>query len=409
MEHNNGTLNGTMLRTAMFPGEPVSAVNSTSWRNQSGLDQLSSLKALTLRVSLYLLPVIIVSGVIGNCISLVVLLKTYLRRLSVSVYLAALSTADTVFLLTLLVIWLEFIPVRALHRNGLCQITIYLSYCSSFMSVWCVVGFSVERCIAICYPLQRPIMCTPGRAKLVAMALGGISLTLYLPVFWSAGIQVVQGRYHLCTPMRRYESVVEVLMYVDTILTFIVPIIAIVTMNIIIMHQITQFSRRRQKAINVRSHGGSIPHSPHGMSSQIRITKSILLISSVYLLINLPSYVVRIRVLIRDFFKSDYDGDVNDYVSQQLSQFLYYLSYAINFFLYSVSSTKFREAFQRLWRKVIRNLRTWAVVNYDIIHWQRSNETAASAAVPMNDIPNMTNHWCPLISMFMVQCDLKIH
>ena len=46
----------------------------------------------------YLLPLISVVGCIGNVLSFVVFTTTYLRRLSSSVYLAALAVADTIFL-----------------------------------------------------------------------------------------------------------------------------------------------------------------------------------------------------------------------------------------------------------------------------------------------------------------------
>ena len=52
-------------------------------------------------LDLYLLPLISVIGCIGNVLSFVVFTTTYLRRLSSSVYLAALAVADTIFLLVL--------------------------------------------------------------------------------------------------------------------------------------------------------------------------------------------------------------------------------------------------------------------------------------------------------------------
>ena len=52
-------------------------------------------------LDLYLLPLISIIGFIGNVLSFVVFTTTYLRRLSSSVYLAALAVADTIFLLVL--------------------------------------------------------------------------------------------------------------------------------------------------------------------------------------------------------------------------------------------------------------------------------------------------------------------
>ena len=125
--------------------------NVTSGRSHDA--DLQRLKDFSNACQLYLLPVIISVGFLGNSVSLLVLLRTYMRRLSVSVYLASLSVADTVFLATLLIIWLEHLDLRVFNRQGICQATLYLSYSSSFLSVWSVVGFSTERLIAICFPL----------------------------------------------------------------------------------------------------------------------------------------------------------------------------------------------------------------------------------------------------------------
>jgi len=58
-------------------------------------------------MTLYVTPLIIVIGVVGNALSLAVFSLTYLQRLSSSLYLSMLSVADIVFLLALLVVWLE--------------------------------------------------------------------------------------------------------------------------------------------------------------------------------------------------------------------------------------------------------------------------------------------------------------
>ena len=65
----------------------------------------------------YLLPLISVVGCIGNVLSFVVFTTTYLRRLSSSVYLAALAVADTIFLLVLLFNWLTVFGIRVSRDN----------------------------------------------------------------------------------------------------------------------------------------------------------------------------------------------------------------------------------------------------------------------------------------------------
>jgi len=68
-------------------------------------------------LDLYLLPLISVVGCVGNVLSFLVFTTTYLRRLSSSVYLAALAVADTIFLLVLLFNWLTALGVEVSENS----------------------------------------------------------------------------------------------------------------------------------------------------------------------------------------------------------------------------------------------------------------------------------------------------
>ncbi len=351
----------------------------------SNMDPFVELKVLTETISVFLLPVIILVGLIGNVFSLLVFMKTYLSRLSLSIYMVTLSVSDSMFLITLFVMWLEYLDIRAFHQHGMCQLVIYVSYCSAFLSAWCVVSFSVERFIAICLPLRRPEMCTSSRATKVVTVLGMLSLVIYSPSLWASGITLVRGQYQMCTPyMDGYAGTVTVLLYMDTLLTFILPFISIVVLNSIIIHRIAYFYRNRQKCQsgnslvmlepNSNSSGTLLntniicdsyhPQTNLGLRAQIKLTKSIIVISTVYLVINLPSYIIRLKVFIVNVFNKQYEGSAHDFVIQQLSQFLYYMNFAINFFLYSVCSGKFRDAFRRFWWQFKYNMSRYVERSY---------------------------------------------
>lgn len=122
-------------------------------------------------LSFYYIPTLVLTGTIGNILSVLVFFKTKLRKLSSSHYLAALGFSDTCFLLIVLMNWLNVAGVTLSNQHFFCQTFIYMSGVCSFLSVWFVVAFTVERFIAVLYPLKRQTMCTVRRAKIVLCGL----------------------------------------------------------------------------------------------------------------------------------------------------------------------------------------------------------------------------------------------
>ena len=75
-----------------------------------------------------------------------------------------------------------------------------------------------------------------------------------------------------------------------------------------------------------------------------QITRMMFTISIVFLILNLPSYAMRLRMFVMAFSHSDYEGRPLEFLLQQLFQIFYYINFSINFILYSGCSLKFREA-----------------------------------------------------------------
>lgn len=67
--------------------------------------------------------------------------------------------------------WLSFFQIHIYKWNGFCQIFTWLSNVCSVLSVWLVVAFTVERFVAVHYPLRRKSLCTVQRARCVIFYL----------------------------------------------------------------------------------------------------------------------------------------------------------------------------------------------------------------------------------------------
>ncbi|CAG9819627.1 unnamed protein product [Phaedon cochleariae] len=196
-------------------------------------------------LNLYYVPVIVVVGVVGNFLSFLVLLTTHLKVRSSSYYLAALAVTDSGYLACILLVYCSSNGVVDwFHQDGFCQLWVYLTYVCSFLSVWFIVAFTVERFIAVRYPLRKPYVCTVSRAKMIVLSLTCVAFLLHSYVFWIAS--VVDQRCHLNPD---YVDLAEYVNYVDTIVTFLVPVVLIVGMNALIARSLLRFRKNTQRGV----------------------------------------------------------------------------------------------------------------------------------------------------------------
>lgn len=341
-------------------------------------------------IAIYVVPLIIFVGLIGNGISIVVFFSNTLRKSSSSIYLAALAICDNGFLFTLVFQWLVWFDIQIYHKNGACQIFTYVSNVCAFLSVWYVVSFTVERYIAVFYPLKRQTLCTPTRSKIVVCSLAVASCLYYSYHVWTSTITVMYDN-GVCSPKQEYFSFIIKMNHIDTFITFIVPFLSISYMNVRIMYKITRLYRRQRPRSDYHGSfqnmasmedsesnlqksrksgemiGESSPISHNGVqtapgrsspprnslrftgpdrrhSHQLKITRLLLVVSTTFLVLNLPSHAIRLLA---------YGVVSNKLVLwQEFCQLLYYINFSINIFLYSVCGKSFRQAFWKSFSKL---------------------------------------------------------
>ena len=276
---------------------PVS-LNRTPHSTAGDLDpnstDLQTLDQVLNVLQLYYTPLIVVLGVCGNIASMLVLFLTKLRGQSSSFYLSALAASDTGFLLTQLVGWLEEVKLPLFSQPVVCQLTQYVANCCSLTSAWFVVAFTVERFVAVCYPLHRPSFCTVHRAKMVIAALTIISalVNVYALVIIRP-IPLEDGQVVCDIDFGTYPSVGFWLTAVDMVVSLVLPFLLIVLLNVQIARAICRLELvRRMMYVSSAEHG-----TPRANSQQ-KITKMLLIVSSVFLLLNLPAYAIRVWAFI---------------------------------------------------------------------------------------------------------------
>ena len=94
-------------------------------------------------------------------------------------------------------------------------------------------------------------------------------------------------------------------------------------------------------------------------SYQIRTTRVLVMVSTFFLVLNMPSHVFRMYGLIKFFKGGKNITSVLSLYVQQLLMILYYSNFAVNMFLYCACSRSFRSSFKRLfnhWKILLQKI-----------------------------------------------------
>ena len=80
------------------------------------------------------------------------------------------------------------------NHRGWCQLFVYSTYVTSFLSVWYVVCFSFDRYLIVRFPLKRQVLCRPARAKIVVSGMTALAMVLYIFALWTPKVQEHNGQ-----------------------------------------------------------------------------------------------------------------------------------------------------------------------------------------------------------------------
>jgi hypothetical protein len=79
--------------------------------------------------------------------------------------------------------------------------------------------------------------------------------------------------------------------------------------------------------------------------------------SSVFVLLNIPSHYFKIQAFMQHLFGYSYKSSKRDLQWHQFFQLIYYINFAINFFVYSVCGRPFRSGLKHLVLRMRHNLK----------------------------------------------------
>ncbi|XP_053329834.1 growth hormone secretagogue receptor type 1-like [Spea bombifrons] len=280
-------------------------------------------------------------GVTGNFITILIFKRYKDMRSTVNMYLSSMAVSDILIFLgmpsDLYRIW-KYKPY--IFGDFVCKFLVYLSEMCTYCTILHITTVSVERYLAICFPLKAKIMITKKRVKAVIILLWIVSLITAGPILFLFGVENPSGSQEEETMECKYveqsaqSGLLRVMTWVSTIY-FIIPMFFLMLLYGLICRKLwnTKHESRGPSTVN------------RGKQHKQTVKMLVLVVLS-FVLCWLPFHISRI------LFAWAGIGELMLYELTQylnlLSMVLFYLSASINPMLYNIMSQKYRTAMNKI-------------------------------------------------------------
>ncbi|XP_064598658.1 FMRFamide receptor-like [Liolophura sinensis] len=276
-------------------------------------------------------------GLPSNLASIVTLMKMKPMTSSIFllIFLAAVDFSVVFYkqLFTILILNLQY----RVSEIG-CKFYFYIGSILVQYSIWLMVALTVERFIAVWFPLKVANLCTVRRAKITVICIL-LGLALFnIPYAVSTSERQEPTGWWVCGIHEGFKFFFVKWSWVDSAIYLFLPWPTLLFCNVMIIVGLRISGRKKQRMTN------STNQTAESKRQQQSVTVMLIVASVTCFVLLTPNAVFFIYQRYWDV-----QSDAYQYASYVfVNSFIYFLSnfnHAINFFLYVVSGRRFRRVF----------------------------------------------------------------
>uniref|UniRef100_A0A0K0G2Z5 Putative G-protein coupled receptor (inferred by orthology to a C. elegans protein) n=1 Tax=Strongyloides venezuelensis TaxID=75913 RepID=A0A0K0G2Z5_STRVS len=336
----------------------------------------------------YITPILIAFGVIGNITNLTVLMTPSLRSKS-NILLSALALSDCIFLLLIAPHSLANFNIFALNntfRYLYFRSKMHLIAFANFASasaIWFVLAICLERLIGIKYPLSvRKYGTKYVYFIVIGTVIGTFILTGYSHISYDCIIKKFCNDtqiHSICFPVQQDNWTTNLPNYhspfikayvkwntrINAALVVFLPIILVLWSNVLLIMTL----RKRQKFMETSNNNTKAGAAKTQMMLEQKVTITVCLIVTSFTVTQGPSAVV---LLMSDLL--NYNTKLATSIAF-VPQFLVILGKSMNFLLFCLSSSNFRQRLLLLTKHRFKRLTPKSKRNSNNMNDMRDNDT----------------------------------
>ena len=303
--------------------------------------------------------IIVCSGFLFNTIALLVFISSStLRHTTTAHYLIALSIADSTYLSGDLFRWLaskshsfeEVVKDTDVinQHDVLCKLMYVIRYAAMVCSSWITVAITTERFLTIKFPLRIGRISTPRIAKIAIFSITVFSISMCIFTVWCLKVYPVSQTGHDACQLDLDKLNLFKTMYWVSIraMTLIVPSVIVTILTICIICLLKQ--RGKTQSQLQASTTSKAAEKRNALERQLTIM--LVAVAITFVILRLPYTVIW---EINQYKKTIWQPldpwlSYRIYVAYRLTDLLAMSNYAINFFLYFMCGSTFRNKLKKL-------------------------------------------------------------
>ncbi|XP_064649860.1 kiSS-1 receptor-like isoform X2 [Lineus longissimus] len=267
------------------------------------------------------------------------------RKISTCIFMASLAVVDSGVLLDLLayIVFIEWnVGEGVINRVMVHRVTYYLVEFLGQLSGWILAGMTIDRFIAIRFPLKAFTFCTVKRARKVVFGLTLVIGTVNANILFTYQVKrdPVFGLERFVEDFPAAPVVEKIVSWWELIAGTVVPFFVLIIFNCLIIWNVRSASKfQRQMTYDQKDKMQALRKA----KAEAHLTRMLLLVCIAYLVCSVP---VRIYLLENtgSFNYQDPEWFIQFNVGYWYGCIGWYMNYAINFYLYCIAGgRKFRQ------------------------------------------------------------------
>ena len=287
-------------------------------------------RELSHQLMLYVSPCILIVGTIGNILTIIIMRKLGSRDASSTLYYMVLAIVDLLILyLGIFRYWLRELQGTDMRTLSVetCKLHTFLIHVFIGFSSWILVSLTIQRLVAVSFPLQVAILYTTRRIVIGLIITIVVLIFINLHLFWS-----LHFKDGICKYATGWEVWEDTWQWIDMAIYCFLPFTILLLSYLMIIKQLVHLNGQRNRSFRIRQRNGIAKNTP-----------MFLAVTFTFLILTSPIGIVQIGYY--HFFPDEGKLTQSRYIlTFAIVNLLYYLNNASNFFLYCLSGRKFRKA-----------------------------------------------------------------